>query len=196
MQQQVGLEKKKDQARSYRKCISALCIPGQGNCTCLVQIPPSSHWNNAEEANITYPPVNSHYSLPRRHSKMLFLTSAIAAPFHRVLKGLFLLCKKIVKMGEMTESWWRKSYWNSPDDGCCSSGVARGAGARGAPWMCELEEAAEPFLVSPAESGSSRMRQEFLPGENAGSASALPATSINSSCKRRVKCKTLPVNEE
>lgn len=153
----LDLKRKKDQTRSYRKCISAVCIPGLGNCACLVQIPPSSHGNNAEEANITHPPMSSHCPLP----KMLSLTSAIAAPFHQVLKRLFLLSKKRVKW----QRWWRKPCWNAPCDGCCSLGIARGAGPRGAGWMCELEEAAVLSWCPPGRSGSSRMRQEFLPGE-------------------------------
>lgn len=145
----LDLKRKTRSNGSYRKCISALCIPGLGNCACLVQIPPSNHGNSAEEANITSPPLSSHCPLPKRYSKMLSLASAIAAPFHHVWEGLFLLCKETVEMGEMAESWWRKSYWNAPCDGCCSLGTARGAGPTGARWMCESEEAAVPCLVSP-----------------------------------------------
>lgn len=158
----LGLEKKKRSNRSYRKCISALCVPGLGNCACLVQIPPSSHGNSAEEANITYPPVSSHCPLPKRCSKMLSLTSAMAAPCHHLWEGLFSLCKKTMGMGEMAESWWRKSYWNAPYDGCCSLGIAHGAGPRG----CVSQKRQQCHAwCPPGKSGSSRMRQKFLQGE-------------------------------
>lgn len=165
MQEQVGTWKeKKDQTGATENASQHSALQGRETAPASCRFPPAARETVLRKQISHIPPWAPTVLFPRGVPKCYLSLVPLQLPAITFGKDFSCSVRKQWEWAEreMAESWWRKSYWNTPYDGCCSSGIAHGAGPRG----CVSRKRQQCHAwCPPGKSGSSRMRQQFLQGE-------------------------------